>query len=429
MADKLYLIRVDMENFIGPFTIKELGEAYRQSQFDLQDEIAGSKGEWVCFDDFERMKRHYPDVHTIIKRQFVGAWESSPSKSMSQSSDGKIGASKSKKTILIRSGYAILALLFLGASILFLNESFTKSIRNAVFHPLLHEAHVAYNGSYNESFAGFMKQNISAINAEIKQKSTLKMWLPFLRTVAFHNKGVWPGIPSRVLRGDVPNAPSDCSLETWKGEWKSSEKSWSDFVEGQIISKQWWARVLFWDSDWIKYRKTDQTLWLSPGNYYEACLMMAHKSLLAYAVTNQEEIKANILSRLAWQMNASKQVSANSQFEMYGSLWVLSCIESSGSSLEVDACFQNKNLSNFWLVQLEKKASVKKLNLLISGKEQLRSIEMEDLGSYLADLKSSPADGVLDYSREIQFFEYLQGLGGNIKKVKERYPEKDKRDR
>ena len=419
MAEKLYLVRVDMENFIGPFSIKELGEAYRQLQFDLQDEIAGSKGEWVCFDDFERMKRHYPTVHAIIKRQFVGAWESGPSKPTAVANNGKSVATWSSKSVLIKVGYATLGLLFLSSVFLFLNESFTKNIYNAVFHPLLHQAQSTYNSDYNESFAEFMKQNTSAINTEINQKSSLKIWLPYLRAVAFHNNGVWPGLPARVLKGDANYSPSDCSLETWKRNWKSSEKSWSDFVEGQAVSKQWWARILFWDSDWITYRSSDQTQWLSPSNYYEACLMMAYKSLLTFVALGQEDIKANILSRLAWQMNASRQVSVKSQFEMFGSLWVLSCIESSGSLVEVDTCFQNKKLSNSWLVQLRKKAIIKKIDLLIRGKEQLRSDEMEDFASYVAALKSLPADDGLAYNIENQFFERLQALGGNIKKAKQ----------
>lgn len=418
-----------METFLGPFKIKEVGQAYRQSQFDLQDEIAGSQGEWVCFDDFERMKRHYPEVHTIVKRQIVGSWESEPSKSSDQSNNEKHPIGKSKISKYKKTSYGVLILFVISCLFFFFNTSPIRNLYDAFFNPLFYEAKSKYSEAYNEDFANFMKRNSKAINIEINKNSALKTWLPFLRSVAFNEKGVWPGLPFRVLKGNAQSSPSDCSFDAWKRHWISSKKDWSEYVEGRFISKQWWAQILFWDSEWIKFRSLDRSFWLSPNNYYEACLMMAHKSLQTVPAPEQGDIKANILSRLAWQKSDSKQEAVSSQFEMFGSLWVLSCIESSDRSSDVDACFQSKSLSNSWKVQLGKKAILKKLLLLTRGKNQLSSNELSDLADLMKLLKSAPPIDGIEYSKEIQFYDRLQSFGGDVKKSLNRHNSKGNRTR
>ena len=74
MSDKLYLIRVDMERFIGPLTLREVRESYRRMEFGLQDEIAASNRAWVAFDDLERVKRYYPELVGLIKREMLSGW-------------------------------------------------------------------------------------------------------------------------------------------------------------------------------------------------------------------------------------------------------------------------------------------------------------------------------------------------------------------
>ncbi len=49
-----------MERFLGPYSLKQVKEAYGRMEFGLQDEISGSLRQWVAFDDFESIRKHYP---------------------------------------------------------------------------------------------------------------------------------------------------------------------------------------------------------------------------------------------------------------------------------------------------------------------------------------------------------------------------------
>jgi hypothetical protein len=49
-----------MERFLGPYTLKQVKDAYGRMEFGLQDEVAGSLRQWVAFDDFESIRKHYP---------------------------------------------------------------------------------------------------------------------------------------------------------------------------------------------------------------------------------------------------------------------------------------------------------------------------------------------------------------------------------
>ena len=77
MSERLYLIRIDMERFLGPLSQKEMREAYRRMEFGLQDEIAASNKLWVSFDDLELVKRHYPELVGFVKKEMLSGWGSS----------------------------------------------------------------------------------------------------------------------------------------------------------------------------------------------------------------------------------------------------------------------------------------------------------------------------------------------------------------
>ena len=80
MSERLYLIRIDMERFLGPLSQKEMREAYRRMEFGLQDEIAASNKLWVSFDDLELVKRHYPELVGFVKKEMLSGWVYAPMK-------------------------------------------------------------------------------------------------------------------------------------------------------------------------------------------------------------------------------------------------------------------------------------------------------------------------------------------------------------
>src|SRR4051812_38773305 len=71
---KFYLIRRNLEAFIGPMTLAEMKEAYKRMQFGLQDEVSGHCGPWVSFDNIERVRKHYPEVARIVSEDMLAGW-------------------------------------------------------------------------------------------------------------------------------------------------------------------------------------------------------------------------------------------------------------------------------------------------------------------------------------------------------------------
>ena len=98
MSEKLYLIRVDMERFIGPLTLKEVRDSYRRMEFGLQDEIASSNKPWVAFDDLERINRIYPELGNLIKKEMLSGWGSTEPDTKTTTGVEKVESS-SKKTM------------------------------------------------------------------------------------------------------------------------------------------------------------------------------------------------------------------------------------------------------------------------------------------------------------------------------------------
>ena len=74
MGEKLYLIRVNLESFIGPYTLSEVRSAYKRMLFGLQDEIAASNMPWVSFDDLLQVKEHYPELMKFVKQEMLSGW-------------------------------------------------------------------------------------------------------------------------------------------------------------------------------------------------------------------------------------------------------------------------------------------------------------------------------------------------------------------
>ena len=71
---KLYLIRRNLESFLGPLTLEELKKSYQRMEFGLQDEVAGSYGRWIAFDDLDRIQDHYPELTPVIRETMLGGW-------------------------------------------------------------------------------------------------------------------------------------------------------------------------------------------------------------------------------------------------------------------------------------------------------------------------------------------------------------------
>ena len=404
-----------MERFLGPMTVKEIRDAYRRMEFGLQDEIAGSNRAWVAFDDLERIKRHYPELVNLVKKEMLSGWGTTSHSSISIQKDMK-QKSIPKRTFGLFSKLIILGLIAVVSflAVYVLKERRWKDLKMLLEDPLLSKAILLYGDEYNVKFEAFMDANRDEINRSLKSRKLLELWLPYVRAVAFSRDGQWSGVNSRVLRGkDNPFTPADCSQDAWSKRWQSAEDKIEDVLAAKLVVQQDWARLLFWDVEWIKQRIFPKNGWVFPGSYYEACILMASKSMKSQSSEEQWDRRV-ILSRLKWQQNLLLGTDSNQEYQMSGILWSLSCIETSESGDDLGNCIKSIKPSKDWLAYLEHRMNLRQARLLIFENSQLNENRLSVLKSAVQKILERDPMTRFDYDDEKELFAKVIELDGNI---------------
>lgn len=416
MSEKLYLIRVDMERFIGPLTLREVRDSYRRMEFGLQDEIAASNRAWVAFDDLERVKRYYPELVSLIKKEMLSGWGSTNPSSIRIRKD-KEDTSISRKTVGLFTKIAImLAVSFISFVVFYIiRENRITDFSMLFKDPLLSQAIFLYGDDYNVRFEAFMDRNREEIAKNLKNRSQLESWLPYIRAVAYQRDGSYPGIPSRTLRGkDVEFSPAECSLASWKKRWDSSHGQWQSLLSGSAFPTSDWARILVWDTDWIRYRTVQEKQWLSPSSYYEACMNMALKALAELSQA-KDTVEAEVFrSRLKWKLNLLRGNSSDTQFQMSGSLWVLSCIESAEHPDEIKNCLSSLRLGREWTRFLEHRGFLREARIIISENSIVNRDQLDRLRFLIDKVQSVDPFTRFDYSEEKKLFQLVIDKSGHV---------------
>jgi len=416
MSEKLYLIRVDMERFIGPLTLREVRESYRRMEFGLQDEIAASNRAWVAFDDLERVKRYYPELVSLIKKEMLSGWGSTNPSSVKIRRDPQ-ESSISRKTVGVFTKISILAAVSFISFVVFyiIRENRITDLSLFFKDPLISQAIFLYGDEYNVRFEAFMDRNRDEIGKNLKSRGQLESWLPFIRAIAYQREGSWPGIPIRTLRGkDMEFSPADCSLASWKKRWESSAGQWQGLLAGSSFPATDWARVLVWDSDWIRFRVIQDRQWLTPRSYYEACMSMALKALNELS-SNKEKVEAEVIrSRLKWKLNLLSGQVSDTQFQMSGALWVLSCIESAEHVEEMKNCMNSMKLGCDWSAFLENRAHLREARLIVSENSIINKDQLDRLKLLNEKLSSVDQFTRFDYTEEKKLFQLVIEKAGQV---------------
>lgn len=68
---KLYLVRKNTEQLIGPIEFLELMTLIEAMQIGPYDEIASHLSRWVRLDDFSNLSKYYPDVFSYLKEKRI----------------------------------------------------------------------------------------------------------------------------------------------------------------------------------------------------------------------------------------------------------------------------------------------------------------------------------------------------------------------
>ncbi|SMF22017.1 hypothetical protein [Pseudobacteriovorax antillogorgiicola] len=430
MSDKLYLIRVDMERFIGPVTLKEVRDSYRRMEFGLQDEIASSNKPWVAFDDLERVNRIYPELANLIKKEMLSGWGSTePEPRTIPGAESLDSIHRRSLSLLIKSilFLVVAALIFLGVYVV--REKKVHQLKMLFQDPTFAQALFYYGESYNPTFEAFMDRHRVDINRALKKRRSYLLWIPYVRAVSFAKNGSWEGLSAKKLRGkDAHFSPLDCSLDAWKDRWQKSRNQWTDFLEGKSLPQQDWAKVLLWDPRWIGQR-VRHPYWIEPRNYYEACLKMAVKSLETSTDAESDLETKVVLSRLKWNLNHIDELSMlgeEEEYQMSGSLWVLSCIESSADSEAVAQCSESMSFGRDWKRLIGERQRLREARLMLANNSSLQGQKLEDFKSSIQNVPQRGFTTKFDYREEIKFFQLIIQNEGKLEqaevKMRERSP-------
>ena len=418
MADKLYLVRVNIQSFVGPFTARELREAYKRMDFGLQDEVCASNRRWVAFDDLPRIKRHYPELLNLVRKEMLSGWGVTEH---TRIINGNGNRSHRKKGI----SSSIAGILGLG---LVVGLGWFAVKNKEMFSRIMDGG----DPSSSKATEWIKQGKVSRVRAYVNKyqkdlirKKSAREWLPVFRALAFAQgaQGSWPGINSRQLRGrEAGFAPKDCSESYWKSQWKSSASRQEAYLAGRQLPGEDWAKILLWDPAWIK-RRSPQDGWIQPGSYYEGCLKMALKAM---PEEGADPNLTNIRSRLTFQISMVSDKAIPENITMSGSLWALSCLESTVKLEEFKDCLDNPDLDREWQNLLKRRLKLNIIRVLITGNRLQKSggltrfREVVDSLTYL-----DPATG-FEYGPEMRYFQEILQTAGNTARARNnlliRYP-------
>lgn len=405
MAERLYLIRVDMERFLGPMTLKEVREAYRGMQFDLHDEVATSNSEWVAFDDLEKMQRYYPEIGRLVQREMLNGWDISEGESGALASGKKMSSRFGKYNFALQIFlWAIMPIMVFGFLWFMKNYEASMKLVTVIEDPLALRALHSFKTSDRESFNEFMERHRFEILQSFDSDSGKKVWLAFVRASAFSTNGSWGGLSPKVLRGYAPGAPVDCSTDAWLARFRSEPDAARKVIEGSALPSTNWLKMLFWDPLWLSNNRHINDGWLEPSSYYEACLLMANKALQIFSPEKKDQqVFESIKMRIVWLLHAisSNESQYKQKFEMSGFLWAMSCIEVVVIADNLSRCLsvsiKNQKLKNY----LKNRAYIQRMRIL-SSKDHRTPEDQAMLLNLLSRVSKEDEVTGFDYSFELK---------------------------
>lgn len=420
--ERLYLIRVGMERFLGPYTLKQVQEAYSKMQFGLSDEISGSLRQWVAFDNVEGIRRHYPELVQLIHTEMMSGWGMTvPPAHAAPNAKMRMGgtkfnraASNSNRTLWILIGF-VLALAALLAFFSYRDGEWVNPV-TYLKERSYYQAKAHLGNKYNVRFEAYIDRNRPEILRAMKFKKGNAQWLPYVRAVAFAREGKFEGLSAKRLRGAADsNLPLDCSVSAWDERWRSSRGDWSAFVDGRRFGKEEWSKIVLMDTHWIKNR-SPMPGWSEPGSYHEACLRTAAKSLEKVAADDSDG--KTILARLRWQLSAIAGTSQSSEYEMSGTLWAVSCLEDADLPEDLKTCLNSVRSKGPWQEYFEAMIAVRKMSLLAHDGAQMSENDGQELLNTLNSFASRKTDAILDYDAELKFYHEIIAQKGNVRAAK-----------
>ncbi len=419
---RLFLIRRNLEHYLGPMTVVEMKEAYKRMEFGLQDEVAGHCGEWIAFDNIDALRDFYPDLSKVVAEDMLGGWGMS-----THSTEKEVNPKKKKKSAASKGasgkhsslsgfvwGLTLAGVLSVGALGLvyykpllskFLPESGDYSTDQA-------QALISMNDW--SAFDLFMERILPEVIPQLtRSMRSYRDWIPYVRAYAYRHDGEVDGIKAKMLRGlGQVSAPPDCAVSVLRE--KLANENVTEAWAGRALPKGDAVRLLFADPYWIK-RRRDSVGWRMPRSYYEACLMMLSRAWQSESLISLREQNPGVDMRLNTMLTVLRNESPSDSGELPPVPAALQCLDKSTTAAQIDACsFPEGEFAAGWKEQFEFRKRQTQLRVLWSKEGQLNEADRVLLSKASANPAAMDEVTRFDYTLELKFARVILLNSGKI---------------
>ena len=362
-SSRLYLVRRDSREFIGPMPVDDFKRRLSRMEFGMQDEVSGHRGPWIVLDKKDDLSHHYPEIAGLLGDSLPLSWRETTGharvisrqdsrKDRKRKSSERSGSSDSlaryvekqktrSRTMKISASIVVGIAVLAGLVIIGKKDDI----------PPVADMSVLAQKADPSEFLNMMGIKVVPAAARMTRSQKLQgQWLPLLRMYAFYTTGAIEGVPAKLLKGDLPSfAPQECSVESWKRKWRENAAQTVQFVQGKALQKNPWTKLLAQDPNWIKRRPSKG--WVKPRNFYEGCVMtasLAIRSISSDTTLGAEphdgvtpDIVAAVSRRLQNQLDILSGNKISGGVDATSFLRTLTCFESQPSISDLGTCRVN----------------------------------------------------------------------------------------
>lgn len=429
---RLYLIRRNLETFVGPMTAEDLSRAYKRMDFGLQDEVCGHAGPWVQLDDLSRIKKHYPEVGRVVRDDMLQGW--GVSDHTMNSATVKFKARRSGRGLGFALAFLVVAMIaFVAALYLAGGQKLSGKLKGDPYAPTLEEMNLYVEADDYKGLNSYILAHQETIATMVQESPVIANdWTPYLRVRAYHEDGTFQNLSSKQLRGGgiAAYAPNDCSYDSWKRLWAGSYRGWRTVVSGKKLPRKHWARILTWDPHWVGRRESKGWIW--PQNYQVACLLMAKKALadlpddgaaLPGTIAKDYEVYgySALIARLDWLVGSVVGGAPEAmEFDpaTADALSQLTCLEGAPDQDSLQACKGLFQGSAEWAAYIEERYVWSLVRLYANGRGRINPDQLKEVSDIYNRLQVNDYFTRFDYRAEKDFVRELMQTGGDIEKAR-----------
>lgn len=417
---RLFLIRRNLEHFIGPMTVGELKDAYKRMEFGLQDEVAGHCGVWVAFDNMDVLRECYPDLSKVVAEDMLGGWglstHSTETNVKQKKKKKRSQAPASPKKPAGLSGFVWGLGLAVILSVCVFGVVYYKPLLSRI---LPEDADYSVDQAQDllqtndwQAFDIFMERIMPDLVPRLnKSMRVYRDWIPFVRSYAYRRDGVVEGVKPKMLRGlGSVLAPTDCASAVLKD--KLNGENIAEVMSGKALPRGEFSRLLVWDPHWIR-RRADLSGWRTPRNYYEACLIMAVKAWQTASFPQKEQIRG-VDTRLNSLLAIIRGEGVRDDNDLPPVWAAMQCLNKSDTVPQADACVFPEGDYPVWRDYFDYQKRHTQMRLLWASGSSLSEADKALLSKVSSNIAPQDELSRFDYGPELKFVRVILLNSGKL---------------